>query len=74
MTFDYSDLTGLIIAKYGSRKEYARAAGMSQSSLSDKLRGKTPWTTNDMSNAQKLCGFPPEDIVRYFFTPKVHIL
>lgn len=74
MTFDYSDLTGLIIAKYGSRKQYAKAAGMSPSSLSDKLRGKTPWTTDDISTAQRLCGFPPEGIVRYFFTPKVHNL
>ena len=72
MAFDYSELTGLIIAKYGSRKRYAIAADMSQSSLSDKLRGKTPWTTDDIAMAQNLLGFPPEAIVRYFFTPKVH--
>jgi len=72
MAFDHSELTGLIIAKYGSRKQYAIAAGMSQSSLSDKLRGKTPWTTDDIATAQNLCGFPPEAIARYFFTPKVH--
>lgn len=72
MAFDYSELTGLIIAKYGSRKRYAIAADMSQSSLSDKLRGKTPWTTDDIAMAQNRLGFPPEAIVRYFFTPKVH--
>jgi hypothetical protein len=70
--FDYSDLTGLIIAKYGSRKRYAEAAGMAQSSLSMKLRGKTPWDTNEMATASKLLGFSSEAIVKYFFTPKVH--
>lgn len=74
MAFDYSELTGLIVAKYGSRKGYAKAAGMSPSSLSDKLRGKTPWNTEEIATAQNLCGFPPEAIVRYFFTPKVHNL
>lgn len=72
--FDYSELIGLIIAKYGSRKKYAMSAGMSQSSLSDKLRGKTPWNTDDIATAQKRLGFPPEAISRYFFTPKVHKL
>lgn len=70
--FDYSDLTGLIIAKYGSRKRYAEAAGMAQSSLSAKLRGNTPWDTDDIATAKELLGFPPEAIVKYFFTPKVH--
>lgn len=72
MGFDYSELTGLIIAKYGSRKRYAKAAGMAPSSLSSKLRGKTPWDTQDIATAQERLGFPPEAIVRYFFTPKVH--
>ena len=68
MEFDYSTFLGLIIAKFGSRKRYAEAAGMSQASLSDKLRGLTPWNSNDIATAQKLCGFPSEDIVKYFFT------
>lgn len=70
--FDYSDLIGLIIAKYGSRKRYAKAAGMAPSGLSMKLRGKTPWNTNDIATASELLGFPREAIVKYFFTPKVH--
>lgn len=74
MAFDYSDLTGLIIAKYGSRKRYAKAAGMSSSSLSMKLRGNTPWSTDEIATAQQLLGFTEEAIVRYFFTPKVHNL
>ncbi len=72
MPFDYSDLTGLIIARYGSRKQYARAAGIASSSLSNKLRGKTPWDSEDIATAQKLLEFPAEAIVKYFFTPKVH--
>ncbi len=72
MEFDYSDLIGLIIAKYGSRKRYAKAAGMAPSSLTNKLSGKTPWDTEDIATAMELLGFPPTAIVRYFFTPKVH--
>lgn len=72
--FDYSDLTGLIITKYGSRKGYAKAAGMAPSSLSAKLHGGSPWTSDDIATAQRLLGFSSEDIVKYFFTPKVHIL
>lgn len=73
MAFDYSDLTGLIIAKYGSRKRYAMAAGMAPSSLSAKLRGNTPWSTNEIATAQELLGFPSEAIVKYFFTIRVPI-
>lgn len=72
MGFDYSDLTGLIIAKYGSRKRYAEAAGMAPSSLTNKLRGRTPWDTGEIATAKELLGFPPDDIAKYFFTPKVH--
>lgn len=74
MSFDHSDLTGLIIAKYGSRKQYAKSAGMAASSLSAKLRGNTPWSTDEIATAQQLLGFPAEAIVKYFFTPKVHNL
>lgn len=72
--FDYSDLTGLIIAKFGSRQRYAQTAGMAPASLSMKLRGKTAWSTDDIATAKELLGFPPEAIVKYFFTPKVHKL
>lgn len=72
MGFDFSELNGLIVTKFGTRKRYAREAGMSASSLSNKLRGKTEWDSGDISTAQTLLGFPPEEISRYFFTPKVH--
>ena len=72
MGFDFSDLNGLIVAKYRTRKKFADAANMSQASLSMKLNGKTPWTSNEIFTAQTLLGFPPEEINRYFFTPKVH--
>lgn len=69
--FDYSDLIGLIIAKYGSRKRFAQAAGMAPSSLSMKLRGNTAWSTDEIAKAKELLGFPSEAIVKYFFTRKV---
>jgi hypothetical protein len=74
MGFDFSDLNGLIVAKYRTRKQFAIAANMSTGSLSMKLNGKTPWTSNEIVTAQTLLGIPPEEICRYFFTTKVHNL
>lgn len=72
MEFDYSELSGRIIAKYRTRKRYAKAAEMPESSLSMKLNNKTPWSSPEMYTAIKLLDIPPEKLGRYFFTPKVH--
>lgn len=72
MGFDYSELSGLIVAKYRTRKRFAKAANMSAASVSMKLNGKTPWSSEEIATTQTVLGFPPEEIGRYFFTPKVH--
>ena len=72
MGFDFSELSGLIVAKYRTRKQFATAANISPASLSMKLNGKTPWTSEEIITAQTLLDFPPEEINRYFFTTKVH--
>lgn len=72
MEFDYSELSGRITAKFKTKKRYAKAAKMPASSLSMKLNGKTPWTSTDIYTAQIKLEIPPEEIGKYFFTPKVH--
>lgn len=72
MEFDYSELSGRITAKFKTQKRYAKAAKMPASSLSMKLNGKTPWTSPEIYTAQQLLEIPPDRLVEYFFTPKVH--
>ena len=73
MEFDFSFLTGLIIAKYGSRQAFASALGISKCSLSNKLSNKTAFSPVEIRRSCDLLGIAPEDIGKYFFTPKVHI-
>lgn len=72
MEFDYSELSGRITAKFGTKKRYAKKAKMSASSLSMKLSGKTPWTSPEIYTAQEVLEIPPAELSKYFFTLKVH--
>ena len=72
MSFDYSALKGKIIEVYGTRRKFAEAMGMTQSSLSCKLSGAVKWAPAEMYKAQELLGFPDDQICVYFFKRKVH--
>ena len=72
--FNYSELEGRIIAKFGSRKKFAKAFGTSTGTLSMLLNGKTKWTSDKIYKAQQLLEIEPESVSVYFFTPKVHIM
>ena len=43
MAFDFSDLSGRIIARYGTRRAFAAAAGFSESALSARLNNQLPF-------------------------------
>ena len=73
MEFDFSKLTGRIVEKFGTRANFAAAAGYTKSQLSDRLNNRVPFPANEI---RKLCD--PElldlqlsDIPTYFFTLKV---
>ena len=71
--FDYSELRGRIIARYGSQKAFAEAYGISEMAMSKKLNGSIGITTDDidkMSSDEYLC-ICPEDYHIYFFKKKV---
>lgn len=71
--FDYSKLIGRIIEKFGTRKAFANAVGYSENTISKKLSGKIPITTNDIiawSNPS-LLDILYSDIPEYFFKLKV---
>ena len=71
--FDYSKLIGRIIEKFGTRRSFANAAGYSENTISRKLSGKIPITTNDITEwtSPMLLDIPYDDIPKYFFTLKV---
>lgn len=71
--FDYSKLIGKVIEKFGTRKAFAKAAGYSENTISKKLSGKIPITTNDITewSSPELLDIPYLDIPDYFFKLKV---
>lgn len=67
MTFDYSELSGRIVAKYGTQYNFAIAIGLSERSLSLKLNNKVPWKNTEIMRAVVLLEINPEEIPQYFF-------
>lgn len=71
--FDYSKLTGRIIEKFGTRRDFAKAVGISENAMSQKLSGKMKISTDDIKLWCKpeFLDIPCEQIGLYFFTPRV---
>lgn len=73
MAFDFSDLSGRIIARYGTRRAFAAAAGFSESALSARLNNQVPFRPEEIKKicAPELLDIPDADITHYFFNIKV---
>lgn len=71
MPYDYSELCGDIIKKYGARYRFASAIGLSERSLSLKLNGKVDWKQSEIIKACNLLGISSQDVAKYFFSLKV---
>ena len=69
MSFDYSNLIGRIIAKFKTRKAFAKAVGFSENTISKKLNGKMNITKNDIirMSAPDMLDIPAEKVHEYFF-------
>lgn len=70
--FDFSELLGRIIVKYGTRTAFAKAMGMKDTVLSGRLLSKTYFTPDETLKACELLGIPLNEIPRFFYTPKFH--
>lgn len=70
--FDFSELLGRIIAKYGSRAAFAKAMGMKETVLSGRLLCKTYFSPDEVLQACELLSIPLDDIPHFFYTPKFH--
>lgn len=73
LEFDFSELLGLIVQKYGTQGNFAKAANTSEKSLSDKLNGKHKkgLTQRDIYLWANLLEIDGNSIGRVFFNPKV---
>lgn len=71
MRFNYSALRGRIVERYGTTAAFAKAIGMSRSSLSQKLNNKTRWQQDDIESARVALGLSVPDLSKYFFTKEV---
>ena len=71
IVFDFSELKGRIISKYGNYAPFAEAMGLSRAQLSDRLNNHVKFKPDDIMLACDLLDIPAEEIGRYFFTPKV---
>jgi hypothetical protein len=71
--FDFSELLGRIIARYGNRRKFAQAIGLSDAQLSDRLRNKISFKPDEiiLICTPEILDIPDMQIGRYFFTPKV---
>lgn len=63
----YSKLRGRIREKFGTQSAFSIAMGMSESTLSGKLTGKTDWTRPEIEKACELLGIPLSEAYTYFF-------
>lgn len=71
MTYDYSKLNCRIVERYGTRKEFGKAMGWSEHTISCKLTNKVAWKQADITKAVDLLGIEKNDIGIYFFKLKV---
>ena len=71
--FDYSKLIGRIIEKFGTRKAFAEAYGISENAMSQKLSEKMAITTDDIKAWCKpeFLDIHCDEIGAYFFKKKV---
>lgn len=64
---EYSDLRGRIRSRYRTQALFAKALGISECSLSQKLNNHTEWTAGEIRKACELLGIAVDDIRLYFF-------
>lgn len=66
--YTYRRLIGRIIEKYGTRKAFAQALGISENSMSLKLNNKTGFSREDMIEWGRLLDIDVSEFGSYFFT------
>ena len=68
--FDYRELRGLIRSKFGTQENYAKAIGISNTSLQERLSNKVPFKQTEIIMTKQLLGLSAEKMNEIFFTLK----
>lgn len=68
--FDYRELRGLIRSKFGTQENYAKAIGISNTSLQERLSNKVPFKQTEIIMTKQLLGLSDEKMDEIFFTLK----
>lgn len=68
--YDYCKLRGLIREKCGTQSEFAKAIGISNTSLSQRLNNNIPFTQTEIIIACKLFGCSISEADEIFFKVK----
>ena len=68
--FDYIELRGLIRSKFGTQENYAKAIGISNTSLQERLSNKVPFKQTEIIMTKQLLGLSAEKMDEIFFTLK----
>lgn len=73
MEFDFSKLNGRIVERFGTRANFAAAAGYTKTQLSARLNNQVHFPANEIYElcAPDLLDLSVSDIPVYFFAPKV---
>lgn len=66
--FDYSELRGLIRSKFGTQENYAKAIGLSLTSLNERLSNKIPFKQTEIVTTKQLLDLTTDRIDELFFT------
>ena len=69
--FDYSRLDGRIRERFKTQGNFAKAVGMSRTSLNLKLRNHVDFTGPQILRTCDVLDIPRKEISAYFFTEKV---
>lgn len=69
--FDYTNLSKLILDKFGTYAEFARSVATSKSLVSQKLDGSVSLSSKDIFSWANALSIKSKDIGSYFFTLKV---
>lgn len=65
--YEYRKLSGRIVEKFGTRKKFAEALGISENSMSLKMTGRTGFSREDMLRWGELLDIDVSDFGDYFF-------
>lgn len=71
MEFDFAALNRRIIERFNTRKAFAAALGLPMEKLNSILDDQVPFTFSEIIKAAELLHIPGDEIIKYFFTPKV---